>query len=74
MKVGCRAGKTRWRDGGVDWIRIAENALVLGTQWQVRQRPDRQLDLYKQNRERKKCVVIIVTSHTFGWEPRLISN
>lgn len=26
------------------------------------------------NRIEKKCVVIIVTSHTFGWEPRLISN
>lgn len=48
LEVRRGARQSRCRNSGVDWIRIAENALVLGTQRQVRKCSDRQLNLRNQ--------------------------
>ena len=59
LEVRRGARKAGRRDGGVDRIRVAKDALVLGSKWQVGQRPDRQLDLQIERKKKKEMFIIL---------------
>ena len=46
LEIRRRTGESGGRDGGVDWIGVAEDTFVLGTRRKIRKCPDGQLNLF----------------------------